>query len=120
MTTATEPKTERTTRARAATMKAVRLHEYGGPDVLRYEDVPVPEPGEGDVLVRVHAAAVNPIDWKIREGDLANVLPFRLPLIPGWDLSGTVERVGNGATRFAAGDSVFGRPEVSRDGAYAE
>lgn len=49
-------------------MKAIRIHEYGGPDVLHYEDAPLPEPGEGDVLVRVHAAGLNPIDWKIREG----------------------------------------------------
>jgi NADPH:quinone reductase-like Zn-dependent oxidoreductase len=70
------------------TMKAVRMHAYGGPEVLVYEDVPRPRPGEGDVLVRVEAASVNPVDWKIREGYLREILTLRLPLIMGWDVSG--------------------------------
>ncbi|HWP34170.1 MAG TPA: NADP-dependent oxidoreductase [Thermodesulfobacteriota bacterium] len=102
------------------TMKAVRIHEYGGPEVLRYEDAPRPEPGDGDVLVRVHAAGVNPVDWKVREGYLRKAVPHRLPLVLGWDLSGTVERLGPGASGFAPGEAVYARPDLARDGAYAE
>jgi NADPH:quinone reductase-like Zn-dependent oxidoreductase len=101
-------------------MKAVRIHAYGGPEVLRYEDAPVPEPREGDVLVRVHAAGVNPVDWKVRQGYLASMIAYPLPLIPGWDVAGVVERLGPGAQGFSPGDEVFARPDLGRDGAYAE
>lgn len=101
-------------------MNAVRIHAYGGPDVLRYEEAPVPEPGPGDVLVRVQAAGVNPVDWKIRQGFLKERIPHRLPMIPGWDVAGTVEQLGPGASGFAPGDEVFSRPDIARDGAYAE
>ncbi len=101
-------------------MKAVRIHEYGGPEVLRYEEAPAPEAGDGDVLVRVHAAGVNPIDWKIRDGKRKERLNYTLPMIPGWDVSGTVERLGTGVTSFRVGDEVFARPDIARDGAYAE
>ncbi|MFI5841784.1 NADP-dependent oxidoreductase [Catenuloplanes sp. NPDC051500] len=93
------------------TMKAVRLHGFGGPDVLRYEDTPVPEPKPGEVLVRVHAVGVNPPDWYVRDG--LTVMPpemrppLRLPLIPGTDVSGVVEAVGAEADGFAPGDEVF-------------
>ncbi len=100
-----------------AKMKAVRIHEYGGPEVLKYEDVPVPKPARGEVLVRVHAAGVNPVDWKIREGYFKG---RPLPIIPGWDVSGVVETVGPGAERWKTGDEVYSRPDISRDGAYAE
>ncbi|MBU3868132.1 NADP-dependent oxidoreductase [Streptomyces sp. 4503] len=112
------------------TMKAIRLHEFGGPQVLRHEEAPVPEPGPGEVLVRVHAVGVNPPDWYAREG-MPNVPaelkpPMDLPLIPGTDVSGAVEAVaadiadGEG---FAAGDEVFGLlrfPTALQAGAYAE
>jgi len=101
-------------------MKAVQFHDYGGPEVLRYEDAPQPEPGAGEVLVRVHAAGVNPLDWKIRAGYLKAMRPYTLPLILGWDLSGVVESNGPGATRFAPGDAVYSRPDIGRPGAYAE
>jgi NADPH:quinone reductase-like Zn-dependent oxidoreductase len=103
-----------------ATMKAVRIHAYGGPEVLRHEDAPVPEPRQGDVLVRVHAAGVNPVDWKARQGYLRQMIDYPLPMIPGWDVAGVVERLGPGAQGFAVGDEVFARPDLSRDGAYAE
>ena len=102
------------------TMKAVSIYGYGGPSVLHYEDAPKPHPGTGEVLVRVHAAGVNPIDWKIREGELKGLLAHTFPLILGWDVSGTVEALGAGVLRFKVGDEVYSRPDILRDGAYAE
>lgn len=102
------------------TMKAVRLHAYGGPDVLRLEEVRCPCPAMDEVLVRVQAAGVNPVDWKVREGYLKDMLRHRLPLIPGWDVCGVVEEAGSQVTRFKVGDAVFSRPDIKRDGAYAE
>jgi NADPH:quinone reductase-like Zn-dependent oxidoreductase len=102
------------------TMKAVCIYSYGGPDVLVYEDAPRPHPGDGEVLVRVHAAGINPVDWKIREGHLKERLHHTLPLVLGWDVSGGVEALGSGVTRLKVGDEVFSRPDISRDGAYAE
>src|SRR6266403_824416 len=102
------------------TMKAVRIHKYGGLEVLKYEDAPRPEPQSNEVLIRVHAAAVNPIDWKVREGDMKDFWPHKFPLILGWDLSGVVEELGRGMSRFKKGDEVYSVPDVSRDGAYAE
>ncbi|MEO6004667.1 MAG: NADP-dependent oxidoreductase [Opitutus sp.] len=102
------------------TMKAACIYSYGGPEVLVYEDAPRPHPGAGEVLVRIHAAGINPVDWKIREGHLKEMLHHTLPLVLGWDLSGVVESLGSGLTRLKAGDEVFSRPDISRDGAYAE
>ena len=102
------------------TMRAVAIYKYGGPEVLVYEDAPRPHPGFGEVLVRVHAAGVNPVDWKIREGHLKEMLHQTLPLILGWDVSGVVETAGPGTSRLKVGDEVFSRPDISRDGAYAE
>jgi NADPH:quinone reductase-like Zn-dependent oxidoreductase len=108
-------------------MRAIRLHEFGGPEVLRYEEVPVPEPGPGEVLVRVHAIGVNPPDWYAREGmpDVPPELkpPFELPLIPGTDVSGVVEAVAADVNGFAVGEEVFGLlrfPAALQGGAYAE
>ncbi len=101
-------------------MKAVCIYSYGGPGVLVYEDAPRPLPGDGEVLVRVHAAGVNPVDWKIREGHLKEMLHHTLPLVLGWDVSGVVEALGANTTRLSVGDEVFSRPDISRDGAYAE
>src|SRR6478752_8294075 len=105
------------------TMKAIRIHSYGGPEVLQYEDAPRPKPRAGEVLIRVHAAGVNPIDWKIREGHMKDFWPHKFPLILGWDVSGTVEAVGPGraaAGRFKIGDEVYSVPDPTRDGAYAD
>jgi NADPH:quinone reductase-like Zn-dependent oxidoreductase len=109
--------------ARSQTMKAIRIHKYGGPEVLQYEDAPRPKPQASEVLIRVHAAGVNPVDWKVREGYMKDFWPHKFPLILGWDLSGVVEAVGPGpaaAGRFNIGDEVYSVPDVSRDGAYAE
>ena len=83
-----------------ATMKAVRIHTYGGPEVLRYEDAPRPVPAAGEVLIKIHAAAVNPVDWKVRAGHLKDMLKYQLPLIPGWDAAGVIEDVGAGVSRL--------------------
>jgi NADPH:quinone reductase-like Zn-dependent oxidoreductase len=103
-----------------ATMKAVRLHSYGGPKVLVLEETPRPQAGPGEVLIRVHAAGVNPLDWKVRAGHVKGWLEHRLPLIPGWDVSGLVEAVGPDVTAFKVGDAVYGMLDFTRDGAYAE
>lgn len=101
-------------------MKAVRFAAFGGPEVLVREEVPMPEVGPGEALIRVHAAGVNPIDWKARAGHLKESLRHRLPLIPGWDVSGVVEKVGIGMVGVTEGEEVYGMLDFSRDGAYAE
>jgi NADPH:quinone reductase-like Zn-dependent oxidoreductase len=101
------------------TMQAVRMHAYGGPEVLKFEEAPRPDPGDGEVVVRVHGAGINPVDWKVRAG-LVRAIPHKLPLILGWDVSGTVEWLGPNARGFQAGDEVYTRLDVRRDGAYAE
>ena len=102
------------------TMKAVRIHNFGGPEVLRYEDAPRPKPAPNEVLIRVNAAGVNPVDWKIREGHLKQLVENKFHLILGWDLSGVVEQVGAKVSQFKKGDEVFSKPDTSRDGDYAE
>ena len=102
------------------TMKAVCIYSYGGPEVLVHEDAPCPHPGPGEVLVRVHAAGINPVDWKIRAGHLRAMVKHTLPLILGWDVSGVVTALGGGVTRLQVGDEVYSRPDIARDGAYAE
>ena len=99
-----------------ATMKAISVHAFGGPEVLLVDDVPVPQPAEGQVLVRVHAAGVNPADWKMRSGAFQKFRPIPLPWIPGLEGAGVVEAVGPGVTQFKPGQAVFG----SFSGAYAE
>jgi len=101
-------------------MKAIRIHRYGGVEVLSYEEAPKPEPGRGELLVRVHAASVNPIDWKIRSGHYKLVVRFELPIVLGWDVSGVVEAVGPEVSKFRPGDEVFARPDIKRGGTYAE
>lgn len=96
------------------------MHSYGGPEVLRYEDVPRPQVGKGEVLIRVHAAGVNPLDWKVRSGSLNGSIEHKLPLIPGWDVSGVVEEIGPGVSKFRKGDEVFAMSDPARNGAYAE
>ncbi len=101
-------------------MKAIRIHRYGDRDTLVYEDAPKPEPGPDEVRIRVHAAAVNPVDWKIREGYLSTKLEYAMPLTLGWDVSGVVDAVGSKVSGFAVGDAVYSRPDIARNGAYAE
>src|SRR5260370_41691205 len=104
------------TMARTASMKAVRIHSFGGPEVLRFEEVPKPDPKPDELLVRVFAAGVNPVDWKIREGRLGAV-PF--PSIMGSDFSGEVESVGSDVRDFHLGEPVLG-VVAEESGSYAE
>jgi NADPH2:quinone reductase len=97
-------------------MKAIRVHQFGGPEVLKFEEVPTPKPAAGEVLVRVHAAGVNPYDTYMRSGTYAIKPP--LPYTPGSDAAGTVESVGAGIKAVRAGDRVYTAKTVS--GAYAE
>src|SRR5260370_25768498 len=101
-------------------MKGGGIQTYGGPEVLRYEDAPGPVPAAGEVLIKIHAAAVNPVDWKVREGHVKDMLKYQLPLIPGWDAAGVIEDVGADVARLKHGDEVYTRPDISRDGTYAE
>ena len=101
-------------------MKAVRIHEYGNSDVLAFEDAPMPSITSNEVLVKVVAASVNPVDWKIREGYLKEMISYSMPVILGWDVSGVVTEVGSDVTRFSVGDSVYSRPDIKRNGTYAE
>ncbi|HZR38422.1 MAG TPA: NADP-dependent oxidoreductase [Nevskia sp.] len=100
-------------------MRAIRFHQYGGAEVLRCEDAPVPQPGPDELLLKVHAAGVNPADWQFRNGWYKDFAPRRLPFIPGWDVAGTVQAAGPLAG-FAPGDPVFAMADMARDGAYAE
>jgi len=101
-------------------MKAVRFHEYGDADVLRYEDVDRPTPGAGEVLIRVAATAFNPVDANIRAGFMQGPIPVVLPHIPGYDVAGTVEALGEGVEGFAVGAPVVGFLPMVADGASAE
>jgi len=89
-------------------MKAIRVHEYGSPDVLRLEDIADPLAGEGEVLIDVEGAAVNPIDWKILSGSMKAFIPLPLPYTPGTEVAGTIFAIGKGVSGFAVGDKVFG------------
>lgn len=101
-------------------MKAVVIDKYGGRDELKLRDMPMPQMGDKDLLVEVHAASVNPVDWKVREGYLGETLRFDMPLILGWDMAGIVRVTGPGVVNFKAGDKVFSRTDIRRSGTYAE
>ncbi|HWH95555.1 MAG TPA: NADP-dependent oxidoreductase [Baekduia sp.] len=101
-------------------MKAVRFHEYGDPSVLRYEDVEQPVPGPGEVRLRVAASAFNPVDDGLRGGYLQGPFPVTLPHIPGIDVAGTVDALGDGVDNVAVGDEVIGFLPMVADGAAAE
>ncbi|MFD9238826.1 NADP-dependent oxidoreductase [[Kitasatospora] papulosa] len=99
-------------------MRAARYHEYGGTDTLVVEQAPDPLPGPGEIRVRVAAAGVNPVDWKVRDGSVRDFLPVDLPAIPGRDAVGLVDMTGEGVTSVDIGDRVFGLGGVT--GATAE
>ena len=102
-------------------MKAVRIHEFGGPEVMKVEEVERPVPAADELLIRVYASGVNPTDWGIREGGNDVLRPYlTLPMTLGWDASGVVEATGSEVTFFKKGDAVYGVPNFPGDGSYAE
>ena len=108
------------TESATSTMKAIVIHEYGGPEVLKYEDVPRPEPKADQILIRVIAAGVNPVDGMIRSGMFAKDGNGAFPMVLGGDIAGVVERVGNKITKFKAGDPVFAYVSLDSGGGYAQ
>src|SRR5213080_5552790 len=104
----------------APTMKAVVIHEYGDPEVLKYEDISRPEPKDDQLLVRVIAAGVNPVDGMIRSGMFAKGGNGAFPMILGGDIAGVVEKIGSKITKFKAGDPVFAYVSLKGGGGYAE
>lgn len=103
-------------------MKAIVLNEFGGTENLKYTDIEIPQPGAGQVLVKVKAISINPVDAKTRAGGgMAGMLKDKFPLILGWDISGTVEKAGEGVSDFKQGDAVFGMLEFPANAhGYAE
>jgi len=101
-------------------MKAIAIRGYGSADVLQYEDLPQPKIKSDQLLVKVHASSVNPVDWKIRQGMLQLITGYAFPKILGFDLSGEVVEVGSAVTLFKPGDLIYGCLSVAFGGAYAE
>ncbi|GLS90901.1 oxidoreductase [Psychromonas marina] len=101
-------------------MRAVRIHQYGGTETLQLDQIDTPTINADDILINVKAAAINPVDWKIREGYLQQFIPYKLPVTLGWDVAGVVTQVGTEVTDFKVGDEVFSRPDIARDGSYAD
>jgi NADPH:quinone reductase-like Zn-dependent oxidoreductase len=103
-------------------MRAMTYSRYGGPEVLEQSEVPQPKVAPGTVLIRVKAASVNPVDWKVMSGGLDGMLDVHFPVIPGWDVAGVVERVGPDTPEFSPGDEVYayGRRDTVAGGTYAE
>jgi NADPH:quinone reductase-like Zn-dependent oxidoreductase len=102
------------------TMRAWRVHEFGGPEALRLDTVPVPSPGPGEVLVKVAAASINPIDWKMRSGYLRGIVQIALPRALGRDCAGTIVAMGEGVSDLAVGQAVAGLADPTRHGTHAE
>lgn len=101
-------------------MKAIVINQYGDKEELKEKELTKPEPEADEVLIKIQAAAVNPIDWKLRYGYLKEKLSFEFPIVLGWDAAGIVEKVGEDVDAFQKGDRVFVRPELSNRGTYAE
>lgn len=103
-------------------MKAMVIDGFGGPEVMRLTEIATPAPGPGEVLIRIRATSVNPVEWKIREGGLARLFPCLFPLVLGWDAAGTIAALGEGVTGFEIGDRVWSycrKPDIQW-GTYAE
>ncbi|SDQ46576.1 NADP-dependent oxidoreductase [Carnobacterium viridans] len=101
-------------------MKAVIIEEYGGKEKLKEAEVPMPKAEAHQVIVKERATSINPIDWKLREGYLQQMMPWEFPIILGWDVAGEIVEVGSEITNWKIGDRVFARPETTRFGTYAE
>src|SRR6266700_842650 len=107
-----------TAQSATPTMKAVVIHEYGGPEVLKYEDIPRPEPKDDELLIRVIAAGVNPVDGMIRSGMFSKEGNRAFPIILGGDVAGVVEKVGSKITKFKSGDPVFAYVSLDNSGGF--
>lgn len=101
-------------------MKAVQIKRFGDRSVLELNDIDIPTPEANEVLIKVKSAAVNPVDWKIREGYLQAMLNHTLPLTLGWDVSGEVVAAGDQVSHLKVGDAVYSRPDITKNGSYAE
>ncbi|WP_046212637.1 NADP-dependent oxidoreductase [Paenibacillus wulumuqiensis] len=101
-------------------MKAIVIEQYGDKDQLKQMEVPDPVPGEHQVVVKLKATSINPIDWKLRAGYLKGMMDWEFPIILGWDAAGIITEVGSAVTEWKIGDKVFARPETTRFGTYAE
>ena len=101
-------------------MKAIVIDQYGDKEELKKRNLSRPEPDTDEVLIKVQAAAVNPIDWKLRYGYLKEKFPFEFPIVLGWDAAGIIEKVGENVDTFQKDDRVFVRPELTNRGTYAE
>ncbi len=102
-------------------MKAIRINEFGGPDVMKLEEIERPVSAPDEILVKVYASGVNPVDWVVRQGGSDNLRPYlTLPMTLGWDAAGVVEETGSKETGFQKGDEVYGIPNFPGDGSYAE
>lgn len=101
-------------------MQAVQISGFGDRSVLELNDIAIPTPADNELLIKVRAASVNPVDWKIREGYLQPLLNHPLPLTLGWDVAGEVAAVGEAVTGFNVGDAVYSRPDINKNGSYAE
>lgn len=103
-------------------MKAVVIDQFGTEEELHFNDVPLPKPTENEVQIEIFYTSVNPVDWKIREGMLQNLLPHEFPIIPGWDAAGKISEVGSNVKKFKIGDEVFAycRKPTVQWGTYAE
>jgi NADPH:quinone reductase-like Zn-dependent oxidoreductase len=101
-------------------MKAFIIKDYGNRDQLQLVQMSKPKIQDDEVLVKIIATSVNPVDWKAREGMLRKHRDFDLPLILGWDLSGIVTEVGKNVTKFQVGEAVYGMPDLTKNGTYAE
>ncbi|SON50148.1 NADP-dependent oxidoreductase [Vibrio tapetis] len=101
-------------------MRAIQIQQYGGVEKLQLQQVEKPAINADDILVLVKSAAINPVDWKIREGYLQAFIPYEMPFTLGWDVSGVVAEVGANVTEFNVGDEIFSRPAINRNGSYAD
>ncbi|GCF92964.1 NADPH:quinone reductase [Enterococcus florum] len=100
--------------------RAIVIEEYGHEDQLKEQTITLPELGEHQVIVKVHATSINPIDWKLREGYLQQMMPWSFPIILGWDVAGEIVEIGEAVTGWKPGDHIFARPETTRFGTYAD
>src|ERR1043165_5747457 len=102
------------------TMKAIVAHQWGGPDVLKVEEFPLPQAKENEILIKVFAAGVNSFDGTLLTGKYAKMFGTQLPWIPGYDIAGTVEKVGAKVSKFKVGDPIYAFISIARGGGYAE